>query len=270
MGSIKVSVGGREVTKDTDYTVATNTVETDKTQLTITFADLKKVNGATAGAQIVVEYTATLNEKAEIGQNPNTNKVEVEYSNDPSSESHGTSEPDITYSYTFDIKVHKYGNDNKETLLPGAVFQLQTSDGTPIKLVKESETVYRVATAADQSSVDTFLTVATADIQIKGLKAGKYQLKEITAPEGYNPLAKPVEFEIQAGYEEDGKLSAGYPKYVVGAAQATESNVIEIQNRNGTYLPETGSIGTIGLTLAGVALVIGGVGFTSRKKKEQE
>ncbi len=28
--------------------------------------------------------------------------------------------------------------------------------------------------------------------------------------------------------------------------------------------------GTIGLTLAGVALVIGGVGFTSRKKKEQE
>lgn len=270
VGSIKVSVGGQEVTKDTDYTVATNTVETDKTQLTITFADLKKVNGATAGAQIVVEYTATLNEKAEIGQNPNTNKVEVEYSNDPSSESHGTSEPDITYSYTFDIKVHKYGNDNKETLLPGAVFQLQTSDGTPIKLVKESETVYRVATAADQSSVDTFLTVATADIQIKGLKAGKYQLKEITAPEGYNPLAKPVEFEIQAGYEEDGKLSAGYPKYVVGAAQATESNVIEIQNRNGTYLPETGSIGTIGLTLAGVALVIGGVGFTSRKKKEQE
>ena len=56
----------------------------------------------------------------------------------------------------------------------------------------------------------------------------------------------------------------------MGAAQATESNVIEIQNRNGTYLPETGSIGTIGLTLAGVALVIGGVGFTSRKKKEQE
>ncbi len=45
---------------------------------------------------------------------------------------------------------------------------------------------------------------------------------------------------------------------------------IMIQNKSGAYLPETGSIGTIGLTIAGVALVVGGIGFTSRRKKEQE
>lgn len=270
VNSIKVTIGGQAVNKDADYTVTTSTSGTGETLLAITFTDLKKVAAATTGAEIKVEYSATLNENAQIGTNSNTNKAELEYSNDPDSDSHGNSEPSITKTYTFDVQVHKYANEAKETLLPGAVFQLQTADGKLIKLVKESETTYRVATTEDQTTVESFQTVADGNIVIKGLKAGKYQLKEISAPEGYNPLAKPVEFEIQAKYEADGSLSAGYPKYVVDGATATESNVINIQNKNGAFLPETGSIGTIGLTLAGVALVVGGVGFTSRKKKEQE
>ncbi len=271
VSSIEVTIDGQAVAKDADYyTVTSSTSGAGETLLAITFNDLKKVASATAGAEIKVKYSATLNENAQIGTNPNTNKVELEYSNDPDSESHGTSEPSITKTYTFDVQVHKYANDAMDTLLPGAVFQLQSEDGTPIKLMKESDTVYRVTTDADVGAVESFQTVAAADIQIKGLKAGKYQLEEIAAPEGYNPLAKPVEFEIQAMYEADGSLSAGYPKYAVDGATATESNVINIQNKNGAFLPETGSIGTIGLTLAGVALVVGGVGFTSRKKKEQE
>ncbi len=275
VNSIKVTVAGQVVTKDTDYTVTTSTSGTGETLLAITFTDLKKVAAATAGTEIKVEYSATLNENAQIGTNPNTNKAELEYSNDPDSDSHGNSEPSVTKTYTFDVQVHKYANDDKVNLLPGAVFQLQTADGTPIKLVKENETTYHVATAeeitaAGATLVDSFQTVAEKNIVINGLKAGKYQLKEIAAPEGYNPLTKPVAFEIQAQYEADGALSAGYPKYVVDGATATESNVIEIQNKSGAFLPETGSVGTIGLTIAGVALVIGGLGFTSRKKKEQE
>lgn len=267
--SIKVTVDGQPVNKGTDYTVTSTTAGTGETVLEIVFTDLKKV-AATAGAEIKVEYSATLNENAQIGTSSNTNKAELEYSNDPGTDSHGTSEPDITHTYTFDIKVHKYANADKNTILPGAVFQLQTADGTPIKLVKESQTIYRVAAATDPKTVESFQTVAAGDIQIKGLKAGKYQLKEIQEPEGYNPLPKAVEFEIQAQYAQDGTLSTGYPKYVVAGATATESNVIEVQNKNGAFLPETGSIGTIGLTIAGVALVIAGIGFTSRKKKEQE
>ncbi len=277
--SIKVTIGGQEVTKDTDYTVTTNTSGTGETLLAITFDDLKKVAkkvAATAGTEIKIEYSATLNEHAKIGTNPNPNKVELEYSNDPNNDSHGTSEPSITNTYSFEVNIHKYANADEGTLLPGAEFQLQTSpDGTPIKLVKVSSTEYRVATqqeidADGDTLVDTFLTVDAGEIVIKGLKAGSYQLVEITPPVGYNKLTKPVAIEIQAEYTADGALQPGYPKYIVNKAAAVESNVIKVQNKNGAFLPETGSIGTIGLTLAGVALVVGGVGFTSRKKKEQE
>ncbi len=268
--SVKVTIGGQTVAAE-HYNVSATTNPQGETVLEVTFNDLKTVPNATAGAVIKVEYDATLNKDAQIGKNdPNTNKAELEYSNDPDSESHGNSEPSITKTYTFDVQVHKYANDAMDTLLPGAVFQLQSEDGTPIKLVKENETTYRVATKEDLDTVESFQTVVAGNIQIKGLKAGKYQLEEIAAPEGYNPLAKPVKFEIQANYEADGSLSAGYPKYVIDSATATESNIINIQNKSGAFLPETGSIGTIGLTLAGVALVVGGIGFTSRKKKEQE
>ncbi len=269
--TIKVTIDGQEVTMDNNYTVATSNGTDGETILEITFADLKKVPGAVPGAAIKVSYAATLNENAQIGTNPNTNKAELEYSNDPDNAQHGTSEPSITKTYTFDIQIHKYANSDKKTLLPGAVFELQDSAGKTIKLVKVSDTEYRVATADEQATgVDTFVTVVTGDVVIKGLKAGKYQLVEKAAPDGYNPLAKPVEFEIQAQYEKNGTLNAGYPKYVVAGATAAESNVIEVQNKNGAFLPETGSIGTIGLTIAGVALVVCGIGFTSRKKKEQE
>lgn len=270
--SITITIGGQPVNKDVDYKVTTSTSEAGETLLGIIFENLKNVTAATVGAEIKVEYTATLNENAQMGNDGNTNKAELEYSNDPSTDSVGKSEPDMTYTYTFEIKVHKYANNDTGKLLPGAIFQLQTADGTPIKLVKvkESDTDYRVANDEDLDTVESFQTVATGDIQIKGLKAGKYKLKEIEAPEGYNKLTNPTEFEIQTQYNDDGTMSVGYAKYAVDGKNATESNIVNIQNKSGAFLPETGSIGTIGLTIAGVALIIGGIGFTSRKKKEQE
>ncbi len=273
--SIQVTIGGTPVEKTGNYEVVVTSKGEAGTLLEIKFTDLKKVSGISAGDPIKVTYTATLNDKALTGTNPNTNKAEVEYSNDPSNNGTGTSEPSITNTYTFEIKIHKYANTDEVTLLPGAEFQLQTSpDGTIIKLVKVNDTEYRVATpeeitAQDKNLVETFLTVDTGDIVIKGMKAGSYQLAEINAPVGYNKLTKPVVIEIREDYEQDGTLKTGFPQYVVNSGTPSTENVIKVQNKNGAFLPETGSIGTIGLTIAGVALVVGGIGFTSRKKKEQ-
>ena len=46
-----------------------------------------------------------------------------------------------------------------------------------------------------------------------------------------------------------------------------DGTVVDVKNKKGIELPETGSIGTIGLTVAGVAIVLVGV-FAPRKKKE--
>ena len=61
------------------------------------------------------------------------------------------------------------------------------------------------------------------------------------------------------------------PLYVVnGTANANANDAtIKVENKKGIELPETGSIGTIGLTIAGVAIVLIGV-FAPRKKKNNQ
>ena len=126
------------------------------------------------------------------------------------------------------------------------------------------------------------MTVADADITIEGLEAGTYYLHEVAAPTGYNKLKDPVEIEIivdaetAATYEgqDDGKydgVSFENPLYVVnGTANATANDAtIKVENKQGITLPETGGIGTIGLTIAGVAIVLIGV-FAPRKKKSNQ
>ncbi len=267
---VKVDTSTVELTTPADYTL--NVPGAMNESFTVVFEDLKTF---AAGDTIKVEYSAVVNKDAQIGLTPNTNKAELDYSNTPDGTGHGTSNPSETKTYTFDVEIHKYANNDKTTLLPGAEFQLHTNPKNEvIKLYKDDNKTYHVANtdeiAATTNVVDSFVTVDAGNIVIKGLKAGKYQLEEINPPAGYNKLTKPVEFEIQAQYEEDGTLRVDYPKYIVDNGAASAEHVINVQNKNGAFLPETGSIGTIGLTIAGVALVIVGLGFTSRKKKEQE
>lgn len=54
------------------------------------------------------------------------------------------------------------------------------------------------------------------------------------------------------------------------AATGDDGTVVDVENKKGIELPETGSIGTIGLTVAGVAVVAIGLFAVPRKKKEQD
>ncbi len=291
--TIKVTVGAVVLQLPDDYTVTLeeNVQAGDGSHiLTIDFKDLKALAdkyGFNAGDSVKIEYTATLNKDAQTGMNPNTNKAELEFSNDPKNNGTGTSTPSITNTYAFEIKIHKYANNDLKQQLAGAEFQLLDAQGKTIQLVKENDLNYRVATQEEiaqpaSNLVDHIVTVAANDIVIKGLKEDEYKLLETRAPTGYNKLTNPIEFKVVADYQVNGSLTTNYPQvwfkndrgeYVapeVGTGISPDYTQIMIQNKSGAFLPETGSIGTIGLTIAGVALVIAGIGFTSRKKKEQE
>lgn len=282
--SVVVKVDGTDLNKDADYTVSSEPATPGPgTIVTIDLSD--SIKEQTAGADIVVTYAATLNENAAIGAIANGNSATVEYSNDPGTEETGTSIPDTTKTYTYDIQVHKYATGNETGHLAGATFILSTSptlEGTPtapdytndnaIKLVG-SDNTYRVAKADEAGAKTYFTTNGTGNITINGLEADTYYLHEVAAPDGYNKLADPVKVEIQVTGQDGADSAPSYdvPVYVISigeeAGTSSTNNVVGIENKSGTMLPETGGIGTIGLTVAGVAVVLLGIFLPRRKKK---
>ena len=280
-------------TADEDHKVSVNDFdarfEAGGKKLDVVFDDLRSVKvgqdpgtAIETGDTIVVKYRAKITEAA-VSDSGNIvgnaeNDVYLEYSNNPGTEDHGTSTPDTSKVYTYQIGVHKYTGDwsnGSAAYLPGAKFVLSTSAETPstpydsdenvIKLVG-SDNEYRVATADDvENTTYEFTTNATGEIVIKGLEAGTYYLHEVAAPNGYNKLKEPIMITISVSGE---GASLEAPVYTIGSTENTANDdTVGVQNKKGIELPETGSIGTIGLTVAGVAIVLLGV-FAPRKKKK--
>ena len=266
---VTVTIGGKKVTQGYKVTLVGQV-------LTVAFENLKGVPEIKTGDAIVVTYKAIINENA-VTTNPVTNSAKVEYSNDPNGSGLGQSTPDETKTYTYDIKVHKYTGawtNGTTPFLENAVFALskskvlegQNPDFTnAIKLVGSGNS-YRVAKADDLNTTATFTTNTAGAIVIKGLEAGTYYLHEIEAPSGYNKLTDPIEIKIEASAGDYSK-----PVYTInGVPGTTQDSTIPVQNNKGITLPETGSIGTIGLTILGVGIVLAGIFIPRRKKASKQ
>ena len=184
-GSVSVTLNGNTVDSSkytfADYTVQGATKPNDGCTFEVSFkqefCDTLKAND-----QIVISYSATLNENAVIAGNGNPNESKLSYgvkdgttSNEPS----GETPPSQTTTYTWDVDVFKYTmNDETETALAGATFTLsKNADGSsPIALVSEGNNVYRVAKTDETGTVTEITTDATGKFTIKGLDADTYYL----------------------------------------------------------------------------------------------
>lgn len=275
--SVEVNIANNKITAGANTYSATYE-DTTKT-LTVAFDDLKNVvkNGTDKVAtddEIVVTYKAKITKDA-VTTNPAKNTVYLEYSNNPGTNELGKSNPDESKVYTYDINIFKFykGEENAETALANATFKLTASEESTseaIKLVAEADgKTYHVADAKELedtsvTKVTEVTTGADGKITIKGLKAGTYYLHETIAPTGYNKLKKPIEIKIDVTNNDYTK-----PSYTVnGTPNKANDSTIKVENVKGVMLPETGSIGTIGLTALGVVVVLLGV-FAPRKKKKE-
>ena len=296
--------------------------------LTIDLGDLKalaaKYNEGEfkigAGWPITVTYQATITADALKGDAAK-NDVHVEYGNNPDDLDQST--PDESDVYSYELDIHKYGDEADEEYLSGAKFVLSEKDNLGElhiaadgdhagKVVKADGTLiegntdstdskpyliglvdtgapsagvkYRVAAAEDEAPVYVVTTNDTQAVTIDGLEGGKtYYLYEVEAPTSYNKLKAPIKVEVIvdpdkanerfADDEPDkyDEVSFTKPLYVVNdAPNNVASAEIMAQNKTGVELPETGSIGTIGLTVAGVVIVAIGLFAMPRKKKNQD
>lgn len=213
--------------------------------------------------QIIVTYSATLNENAVIAGNGNTNETWLKYG-DNNETNH-----DTTTTKTYSIPVFKYTKDGaNEKALEGAKFTLSKDEkGTNlIKLVSVSNNdtngdIYRVAKENEATGITKITEITTTKsgkFTIKGLDADTYYLTETQQPAGYNKLSTPIKVVIDG----DGNIT-------VGKDTTTPVTEVKVLNNTGTILPSTGGNGTSLIYLLGavLALVSGVVLITKQRMK---
>lgn len=276
--SVKVEGANSPLTVNTDYTVTTPTASNNNT-LTVAMKDFKTKQQANAGKKITVTYAATLNKDAVVGGAGNVNSATIQYSNNPSTNGTGESEPSKVRVFTYGFTVDKYTGKNYDdtaTRLAGAEFTLAHKGGTAISFVKVADSatqnaVYRVAKADEAGATTTITTPANGKVDFRGLENGEYTLTETKAPAGYNKLASAIGVKVNGQNNgTDTTHATVVIKYDNNNGndynQTASNGVIPVQNKSGAILPGTGGMGTIAFTVIGVLVIALGVAWTLKRK----
>lgn len=272
-----VKVEDKTLSVNTDYTVTPPTAPNNT--LTVAMNDFKAKQQANAGKKITVTYTATLNKDAVVGGAGNVNSATIQYSNNPSTNGTGESEPSKVRVFTYGFTVDKYTGKNYDdtaTRLAGAEFTLAHKGGTAISFVKVADSatqnaVYRVAKADEAGATTTITTPANGKVEFRGLENGEYTLTETKAPAGYNKLASAIGVKVDGQNNgtdtTNATVTITYNNDNGNDYNQTASNgVIPVQNKSGAILPGTGGMGTIAFTVIGVLVIALGVAWTLKRK----
>ena len=150
---VVVKIGSNTLVNGTDYTVEVTENADGTTSFQIIFKNFIQYK-AVAGTAIEVTYSATLNEKAKIGEEGNPNTANLTYSNNPNEDGVGTPEnpdkpgpddddvigetpDDEVITYTSGIKLVKV--DSNGEILTGAKFKIE---GVSEKVVIISKQIF--------------------------------------------------------------------------------------------------------------------------------
>ena len=249
--------------RNTDATISSTLTEKDESHqndydyileytdhyFKITFNNEYLKNHENEEYEIIISYSAILTGAAKIGKTEgNTNTTSLKYGDNLETNS------SITHTYTFGIPVFKYTGIGK-TPLAGAKFTLYSdescADENALTFTLNNQK-YRYD-ATNSSKILTSLDTGRVDIE--GIKAGTYYLKEVESPKGYNKLAAPITVVIDA----NGKV----------ILDRTEVTTVNVENKTGTLLPSTGGMGTTIIYMAGAILVIAsGIVLVSKMKSK--
>lgn len=216
-----------------------------------------------ANDKIVVEYTAVVNAEAVI-DGDNTNVAKLTYGDNHTVDVR-------TVTKTFDVTVFKWTAGSKNSdgtvqkkALEGAGFTLyyDVNCTDVVKIARpESGTTYQACKKENCTTHDhtnnEIVTDATGTFTIKGLDAATYYLKETTVPAGYNEVhPNPITITI----DENGVVNKT-------TEDADGVDQVEIENKTGTELPETGGMGTTLIYTLGAILAVGSLILLVVKKR---
>ena len=283
------------LTAGTDYTITAGGTK-GASGFTIKFSENYLKDNASAALEI--KYSAKVGDavKASAQIHEETNKVTLEFSNNPSNSADHKTINDETHHYTFAIDASRFGSTSGKTteLIKVGVDE----DGQPITAYKEGNPLpEKVAplegaeftlTGTGPNNTGTTVLTATSDgdgrIFFNNLEVGTYTLQETKAPAGYIKDNTSHTIVISAEYNTDGTLKSYSIKIdnqdiatytattkadkTIDTITPGENNMsFPINNNKGTELPSTGGMGTTIFYILGALLVVGcGIVLVSRRR----
>ena len=222
--------GKKKVGGDATLTAGMYTVEVaeDNDNSVMTVAFTASALADVAGGEIIVAYTATVQDTAAVAGNGNVNTANIVYSRktDLTTEETGNNKPyeitDKGVVYTFDLNIHKTAKGGvKDTQgLKDVTFDLYKkvenyeigTDGkvaTKIRGIDYSDSnlcadAVKLGLTTDSTEkwikIETLTTETDGKVSAKGLPSGTYKLVETKTVEGYNLLSKPVDAKLNLTY----------------------------------------------------------------------
>ena len=282
--SVKAVIGETPI-KPTSVTVS-NSDSNDKTVLSVKFKDLKAAAGAAGvtvdeNTRVVVRYSAKLDpnnsQHVVVGGTGNSNAVKLIYSNNPGHDTKGESVSDTVRDYTYALKLVKKDATDENKKLAGVRFTICATN--------PDDTTSKGMYVQDNGSLDKepyeFTTTDSGEINVKGLDAGTYTVKETHTLAGYNTIPD-FTFTIKATGLDKAE-GVGENKLTVKTS-TKGSNLVEVdttntdngtaalivKNKQGSGLPLTGLNGVTFTWIAGGAVLCIGVAHLIRSRKQAE
>ena len=232
LDSLKVTVGGSDLNKGKDYTVA----EGKNGKFTVNITSIKQRN---AGDEIVVTYDAEVTEAEATGRKAVTNTVVLSDNG-----AKATDSTTITNGQFSFIKTDAQGN-----ALAGADFEIEGQSGT--------STPSTATATSDSNGTVTF----------KGLADGTYKVTETNVPAGFQQNLKAA-FTVTIANGKAVKYAGADIWGLAPSAEVSGNYTYKVKNvKNVIQLPLTGAAGTTLFTV--VALLVAGAGVAVALKSRQ-
>ena len=288
--TIRLSSGENDLVAGRDYQIGHVTDSDGVTVITIDLKGSYLMEKTHHNTELVLAYSAVVNDSVSLLADGNDNEVRLHYSYDPLNPDSTKEIKDKVTVYSFGIEIEKFDQDEGATVpLAGAEFALYkeaSKGGSAANALKQAP--FRQAQATGSNGL----------LDFKGVDAGTYYLKEVKAPDGYSLLMNPIKVEIipetekgpdDKDHVKDGNFTAKVNGTTVSTGgTAGNSRILKVEGREGTVivaaanhkgfsLPLTGGNGILFILITAAAgmvlmsiLIVKGNGKDQKEESSQQ
>lgn len=143
--------------------------------------------------------------------------------------------------------------------LEGAEFSLYTNELdalNDVNCIRFIETKDSNVFQKSNLGQETIKTDSSGRFVLSGLKSGRYFLREVQAPRGYNKLSDLVTVVVNPVVGSSNEIMGQSLLVFYGMNMGKAEVEVEVQNQSGSLLPSTGSVGTWSIYLIGFVFVL--------------